>query len=109
MQDTGSRCVDRSSFEPLFLSFFSSILLLGFSLFDLFDFLSSNILMPLGGLLITIYTGYIMKADDFKDELTNHGALSNDGKVALIRMLCRYVTPLLVALIFLNSVGIFKL
>ena len=90
-------------------SFFGGIKVMGRGFFDLFDFLSSNILMPLGGLLITIYTGYIMKADDFKDELTNHGALSNDGKVALIRMLCRYVTPLLVALIFLNSVGIFQL
>ena len=90
-------------------SFFGGIKLFGRGFFDLFDFLSSNILMPLGGLLITLYTGYKMKSDDFKDELTNHGALSNDGKVALIRMLCRYVTPLLVALIFLNSIGIFKL
>ena len=49
-----------------------------------------------------------MKEKDLRDELTNHGKLNNEGKVILIRFLLRYVTPLLVLIIFLNSVGVLK-
>ena len=65
--------------------------------------------MPLGGLLITLYTGYKMKSQDLTDELTNHGKLDNSGKVAVIRFLCRYVTPVLVTVIFLSSIGLLKI
>ena len=81
---------------------------MGRGFFDLFDFISSNICLPLGGLFIALYAGYKMKKEDFRDELTNHGRLHNEGKVVLIRFLLRYVTPLLVLIIFLNSVGVLK-
>lgn len=90
-------------------SFLGGIKFFGKGFFDLFDFLSSNILMPLGGLFIALYTGYKMKSKDLIDELTNHGKLDNGGRVAIIRFLCRYVTPVLVALIFLSSIGILKI
>ena len=41
--------------------------------FDSFDYLSSNILLPVGGLLIAIYVGYFVKKEDFKLELSNQG------------------------------------
>ena len=89
-------------------SFFGGIKVMGRGFFDLFDFISSNILLPLGGLFIALYTGYKMNEKDLTDELTNHGKLANEGKARFIRFLLRYVTPLLVLLIFLNSIGIIK-
>ncbi|MCE5202290.1 MAG: sodium-dependent transporter [Synergistaceae bacterium] len=89
-------------------SFFGGIKVMGRGFFDIFDFLSSNVFMPLGGLFIALYAGYKMKEKDLRDELTNHGKLHNEGKVQFIRFLLRYVTPILVLLIFLNSVGIIK-
>ena len=89
-------------------SFFGGIKVMGRGFFDLFDFISSNICLPLGGLFIALYAGYKMKEKDLRDELTNHGKLNNEGKVILIRFLLRYVTPLLVLIIFLNSVGVLK-
>ncbi|NLX84719.1 MAG: sodium-dependent transporter [Synergistaceae bacterium] len=87
-------------------SFFGGITVMGKGFFDLFDFISSNICLPLGGLFIALYAGYKMKEKDLRDELTNHGKLHNEGKVKLIRFLLRYVTPLLVLIIFLNSLGL---
>ena len=89
-------------------SFFGGIKVMGRGFFDLFDFISSNMLLPLGGLFIALYTGYKMNEKDLTDELTNHGKLANEGKARFIRFLLRYVTPLLVLLIFLNSIGIIK-
>ena len=42
------------------------------------------------------------------DELTNHGRLENEGRARFIRFLTRYVSPLLILLIFLNSIGLLK-
>lgn len=89
-------------------SFFGGIQIMGRGFFDLFDFLSSNICLPVGGFFIALYTGYRMKSEDLADELSNHGKLDNRGRVVTIRFLCRYVTPVLILLIFLNSVGILK-
>ncbi len=83
--------------------------LFGKGFFDLFDYLSSNVTMPIGGLCIAIFTGYVMRRADLFDELSNHGTLRNDGRAAFIRVLLRYVTPVLVLVIFLNALGVIKL
>ena len=50
-----------------------------------------------------------MRRADLFDELSNHGTLRNDGRAAFIRVLLRYVTPVLVLVIFLNALGVIKL
>ena len=80
----------------------------GKGIFDFYDYLSSNIIMTLGGILVCYYVGYRMKKEDFVDELTNHGTLNNEVKVNFIRFLCRYITPVLIIVIVLNSFGIIK-
>ncbi|MFQ8806649.1 MAG: hypothetical protein ACLR8Y_18130 [Alistipes indistinctus] len=42
------------------------------NLFDLCDYLSSNVLMPLGGLLIVIFTGWVFSPEKLRNELTNN-------------------------------------
>ena len=89
--------------------YFGGFKLMGKGFFDLFDFLSSNLLMPIGGFFIAIFAGYVMKKQDLMAELTNNGTLGNEKRVVFIRFLLRYVTPALVLVILLNGLGIIKL
>ncbi len=85
-----------------------TIHIFGKSFFDLFDYVSSNILLPVGGLLIILFTGYGVNREDFALELSNHGALKNKGLIHIIVFIIQYVTPILLALVFLNSIGLIK-
>lgn len=71
------------------------------TLFDNLDFLTSNIMLPLGGLLITVFAGWIMCANSTSEELG--GA---NGLYRVWRFLARFVAPVAVVLVFLNAVGI---
>jgi len=74
------------------------------TLFDNIDFLTSNITLPLGGLMITLFAGWIMSANSTAAELDPRaGALYR-----VWRVLVRYVTPALVVVVFLNSLGLFR-
>jgi neurotransmitter:Na+ symporter, NSS family len=90
-------------------SILGSVKIFGKSFFDLFDFASSNILLPLGGLLIAIFVGYFTKKDDIKNELSNNGTLNNGKLIDTFYFIIRYITPLLLIIVFLNSIGIIKL
>lgn len=89
-------------------SLLGHITFFGLGFFDLFDFISSNILLPLGGLLIAIMMGYSIKREEVVAELSNHGNLKIAGLVSMYFFLIRYVTPLLLIVVFLNSIGILK-
>lgn len=89
-------------------SVLGSATLFGKGFFDLFDYLSSNILLPLGGLLIAVFVGYVMNWGQVKGELLK-GAEANAPLMGGYRFLLRYVTPILMIVIFLSSIGIIKL
>lgn len=76
--------------------------------FDSFDYLSSNILLPLGGLFIAIYVGYFVKKEDFKLELSNQGTLNNGTVLNVIYTFIKFISPILLILVFLNSTGLIK-
>ncbi|MCF0248050.1 MAG: sodium-dependent transporter [Synergistes sp.] len=77
-------------------------------LYEFIDFLSSNILLPLTGFLVAIFAGYVFPKSDFCDELSNHGALQNGERADAVRVVLRYLTPVLIFIIFLNSVEVIK-
>ncbi len=78
------------------------------SLFDTFDYLASNVLMPVGGLLITIFVGYFIKKNDILKELTNDGQVGNSKLIEVYRIILRYITPILLIIVFLNAMGLFS-
>lgn len=49
--------------------------LFGVGFFDFFDIITDKIFLAIGGMLIAIYTGWFMKKEDIKDELTNGGTI----------------------------------
>ncbi|WP_371372592.1 sodium-dependent transporter [Sporomusa aerivorans] len=79
----------------------------GKSFFDLFDYLSSNVILPLGGLIVAIFVGYVVKPAELRRELTNDGAIPVVLFDAFVFIL-RYITPVLLVLVFLSSIGVIK-
>jgi len=73
------------------------------TIFDNVDFLTSNILLPLGGLFITVFAGWVMSANSSSDELDR----SAGPMYRLWRTLARFVAPVALVLVFLNAVGVF--
>jgi NSS family neurotransmitter:Na+ symporter len=71
--------------------------------FDNFDYLTSNVMLPLGGLFITVFAGWVMCQNSSADEL---GGAGTTFRVWLF--LARYVAPVAVVLVFLNAVGVFS-
>lgn len=75
------------------------------NIFDLFDFVTAKIMLPVGGFLTALYVGWFCDQQMLFDEVTNHGT------VALVfykvyRFLIRYVAPLAIIAIFLNQFGL---
>ena len=75
------------------------------SFFDIFDYATANILMPLGGLFTCIFVAWWMKKDFLKGEITNHGQLKGRA-FGLLLFTLRYITPLLIVYIFIKNLGI---
>lgn len=90
-------------------SLLGGLTFMGRGFFDWFDYLSSNIMLPLGGLLIVIYMSYVVDKKDVCRELSNDGSLKLARVLSFYFFTIRYVTPALLIVIFLNSVGIIKL
>lgn len=71
-------------------------------IFDILDILTANIMLPLGGLLIAVFAGWMMKVKHSKDEL----AIQNDTGYQVWLFLIKFVAPLLVGIVILNLFGV---
>lgn len=85
----------------------ANVKVFGKTFFDLFDATSSNLLLPLGGLFICIFTAWVFGRKAMQAALSNQGSLSNQAVVGVIIFLVRYVAPVLVVLVLLNGFGVF--
>lgn len=81
----------------------------GKTFFDLYDYISSNILMPLGGIFIVIFAGWFFGKRNLQMELSNRGRLKNGVFLNVFLIITRFVSPVLIALVFLNAIGILKI
>jgi len=79
----------------------------GRTLFDWADYLSSNLLMPTGGIAIALFVGWAWGERAFAAQLSNHGELDNRALARLLCLLLRWVTPVLIALVMLAGLGVF--
>lgn len=77
----------------------------GKSLFDLFDFVTGQIMLPIAGFLTCIFLGWVVPRQTVKDEFTNWGTLRSTLFGVYI-LLIRYVCPVCIVAIFLNQLGI---
>ena len=70
----------------------------GKTFFDLFDFLTANILLPLGGLLVAVFVGWVMQRKVVMQEL----AMSGGAFTWWYRTL-RFITPVAVLVVFVYN------
>tara|TARA_R110002110_G_scaffold91264_2_gene237537 strand:- start:158611 stop:159969 length:1359 start_codon:yes stop_codon:yes gene_type:complete len=73
----------------------------GRNLNDVLDFFSNQVLLPLGGLFIALFAGWVMPAKDTRDELTTLNAKG----YALWHFLIRFVVPPAIAVIFVMGLA----
>ncbi len=89
----------------LSLGTWSDFTIMGKSFFDALDFFTSNILLPISGVAISLFAGWVINKRILRDELTNFGE-HKFRLFPLFMILLRYLCPVLVGVIFLNSVGV---
>jgi NSS family neurotransmitter:Na+ symporter len=84
-------------------SVMENVKLFGLNPFDLFDYLSSNVLLPLGGILICLFVGWVYGFEKTEKSLSNNGELNNRGLIKAAFFLIRFVAPLAIAIVLLNG------
>ena len=75
---------------------------LGF--FDLLDFVTAKLMLPLGGLLVCLFVGWYLKRSVSYEELTNYG-LQKAPYFPIYMFILRYFAPIAIILIFVNELG----
>lgn len=73
------------------------------SWFDVIDYATANILLPLGGLLLAVFAGWVMKTPYSQDELDCAPWIFKVWQFTV-----RWVAPVAIALIFLQLIGIIQ-
>ena len=82
-----------------------SFTILGKNIFGLLEYLTANIMLPLGGLLIVLFIGWFHDKNLTKLEMTNNGEIKS-WYFPVYFFLVRYIAPVAIALVFLYSLGI---
>ena len=70
--------------------------------FEIMEYVTSNIMLPLGGLLIAVFTAWLMSRKAVIEELGQGEGLLFQTWLFVVR----YVTPIGVVIIFLHAIGI---
>ncbi len=73
----------------------------GKTFFGLLDYFGSNLLMPMGGILMAVIAGWLITRSACEDELLQPKAFH----MVVWRFLIRYVAPAAVAMIFIANLG----
>ena len=87
---------------------FAGVKLFDMTIFDLFDYVSSNIFLPVGGMFISIFAGWYLDKKIVRDEITNYGSL-RAPYLRFIIFILRYFAPVAIAIILLNQLGLFRI
>ncbi|MCM1310421.1 MAG: sodium-dependent transporter [Bacteroides sp.] len=87
------------SFGPL-----SDVVISNKTIFDLFDFVSSSILLPIGGILTSLFVGRVLNRQTIVRQLDG-----TPKAIITILIIClRYVAPICITLVFISGLGFFN-
>lgn len=82
------------------------VTLFGMGFFDLFDYIVAKLIMPIGGMLMCIFLGWVVDEKVLRAEMTNNGTIKSP-LYSTYRFIIRYFAPLCIFLIFANELGLF--
>jgi len=80
----------------------SGFTIFGLTLFELFDYVTANLMLPIGGFAIAIFAGWIMVRGHCEQELD----LPNPQSYQVWELLIKYLAPAAVFFVFLDVVGV---
>lgn len=98
-------CIVLGVFCSLSLGIGKEYTLFGMTLFDLFDYVTAKLMMPIGGFLIAIFTGWYLDKKIVWEEITNQGKLKPIVFKTLVFLL-KYFSPIAILLIFIHELGL---
>ncbi len=75
----------------------------GMTFFEHLDFLTSNLMLPLGGVGIAIFAGWLMTKEMSRAEL----AVNNEALYSIWQALIRFIAPIAVSIVLLHAIGTF--
>jgi len=81
----------------------ADITLFGMTFFDQLDFLTSNLMLPLGGICMAIFAGWLMTKETSQAELD----MKSEAGFSIWQILIRYIAPIAVSIVLLHAIGIF--
>ncbi len=88
------------SFGPL-----SELKIAGMTIFSLFDYLASNVCLPIGGFICALFVGWFVDKRLFNNQFTDFGSY-RFPLLKPLRFSLKYICPVAIFLIFLNSLGL---
>ena len=84
-----------SSVCSLSVGEWSGFKILGLTIFDFLDTVATNIMLPVGGILLCVYMGWIAPERFFRRQLNNNGHI-HSPMFPLIRFMVKWVAPPLI-------------
>lgn len=91
-----------SSICSLSVGPWSDFKIMGMTIFDFLDTMATNIMLPVGGILLCIYMGWVAPRSFFRNELTNNGTLTSHA-FGLIAFIVKWIAPALIALVLIGQ------
>jgi NSS family neurotransmitter:Na+ symporter len=92
-----------ATFASLSLGVMSNCTLLKMNFFSLLDNFTAIVMLPLLGILTSIFVGWIWKKEDMRAELTAQGGVDK-ATYPIVRFLLKWVCPILVSTVFIFGI-----
>ena len=70
------------------------------TIYENVDFITSNIMLPVSAVLITVFAAWVMSKNSTSEELDGHGLVYK-----MWQLLARYFSPIAILIIFLQAIG----
>ncbi|MCM1137401.1 MAG: sodium-dependent transporter [Duncaniella sp.] len=78
----------------------SSFTICGMTIFDFLDTVATNIMLPIGGILLCVYMGWVAPREFFCKEITNNGTLRSRA-FGIMAFTVKWIAPVLIAIILI--------
>ena len=98
-------CIIIGVISSLSLGVMNEYTLFGKGVFDALDFVTAKIMLPLGGMLISIFIGWYLDKSIVKNEFTNNGSIKL-GLFNVYIFILKYVSPFAISAIFIKELNL---
>ena len=99
-------CLILGTFCSLSFGEWQNVTIMGMTFFDFFDYLVAKFIMPLGGMLMCLFLGWVVDEKVVRNEMTNNGSIRSP-LYPVFKLVIRYVAPVCIIIVFLNELGFF--